>query len=76
MEHDKSIRVLTPEMYHDWNERYVPHVPLWSKIKWFFKHVYYMSIAPRSPERDHYRSTFKQYEMLAKKEEAKKQSKK
>ena len=73
MEHDKGHYVMTPEAYREINET---HVPLWSKIVWFFKHVYYMSIAPRSPERDHYRSTFKQYEMLAKKEEAKKQNKK
>lgn len=38
-----------------------------TKVKWFFKHVYYMSLAKPSPERNHYRSAFKQFETLANK---------
>ena len=57
------VYVLTNEDYKKIKED-SKNVSLFSKVGAFFKHVYYMSVAPRTPERDHYRTTFKQFERL------------
>jgi hypothetical protein len=59
--------ILTNEMYQ---QALGGQVSFWEKIKWWFKGIWY-SVAPRSPERDHFRLMMDQFLMREKKREAK-----
>ena len=56
--------VMRPEDYREINQT---RTSFWEKVKGFFMHVYYMSLAKPSPQRDRYRSAFRQYETLDRK---------
>lgn len=72
MEHQKGKYVLTPESYREINET---EYTLGQKIKAFFYHIYMVCFARDTPERGRYMTTFRQYENLANKEDAKKMAK-
>lgn len=58
-----SKYVVTPETFDEINHTRYKYSFI-DRIKEFFKHVWYVSVAPRSPTRDHYRQTFRQYKTL------------